>query len=212
VKQIHDVTLAFSTDLPCWPGDPSPTVERIQDMDAGDACNVTRLDSHLHFGTHVDAPIHFVADGSDVTEMPLDVLMGPARLVELPDVDAITADVLDDLGLEAGVKRLLFKTRNSDLWNDPGQGFRTDYVALTPDAARWVVEHDIRLVGVDYLSVERFGEPDHATHHALLEAAVIIVEGLDLRAVGAGDYGLVCLPMKVAGADGAPARVVLTSD
>ncbi len=209
---IHDVTLTFSPDLPGWPGDPAPTVERITAMEDGASCNVTRLDSHVHFGTHVDAPVHFVDGAADVTAMPLDVLMGPALVVDLPDVDAITAEILDGLELDAGVRRLLFKTRNSALWNDPSQGFRTDYVALTPDAARWVVDKGIRLVGVDYLSVERFGEPGHATHHVLLEAAVIIVEGLDLRAIDAGTYGLICLPMKIAGADGAPARVVLTTD
>ena len=209
---IHDVTLTFSPDLPCWPGDPAPTVERINSIEDGASCNVTRLDSHVHFGTHVDAPVHFVDGAADVTTMPLDVLLGPAVVVDLPDADAVTAEILDGLDLDAGVQRLLFKTRNSDLWNDPAQGFRTDYVALTPDAARWVVDRDIRLVGVDYLSVERFGEPGHATHHVLLEAAVIIVEGLDLRGIDGGTYGLVCLPMKIAGADGAPARVVLTVD
>ncbi len=208
----HDITLAFSPDLPGWPGDPMPVVEKIRTIAEGSSCNVTRLDSHVHFATHVDAPLHFIEGAAAVDELPLDSLLGPCRVAHLPDVDVIDAAVLESLALPPGTERLLFRTRNSELWNDPAQGFREDYVALSSDGAEWAVGAGIRLVGVDYLSVERFKEPGRPTHNILLEAGVVALEGLDLRGIESGAYGLMCLPMKIKGADGAPARVVLVEE
>jgi len=205
--QIYDVTRPISPAMVVWPGHPPVVLERVASIEQGHHSNLSRLAGTVHVGTHVDAPIHFVASGTDVTSLPLDVLIGPARVVELPDVDAITADSLARLDLK-GVKRLLFKTRNGQLSQDE---FDAGFVALTLDAAQWVIEHGLRLVGVDYLSVERFGG-DGAVHRALLGAGVIVVEGLDLRAVPPGDYELYCLPLKLVGSDGAPARVALISE
>jgi arylformamidase len=205
--RIYDVTRPISPTMPVWPGDPPIVLERVASVERGDRLNLSCMACTVHVGTHVDAPIHFVAGGTDVTSLPLDVLIGLARVVELPDVNAITAESLARFDLN-GVKRLLFKTRNGQLRQDE---FDADFVALTLDAAQWVIEHGVRLVGMDYLSVEPFGG-DGAVHRALLSAGVIIVEGLDLRDVPPGDYELHCLPLKLVGSDGAPARVVLISE
>jgi len=187
-------------------------MERYRAISAGDAANVSRLVCSVHIGTHVDAPIHYVGGGPTVENLPLDVLIGPTVVVELLDVDDITPGCLETLTLPSDTARLLFKTRNSELWADPGHGFYPDFVALTPDAARWVVQKGIRLVGVDYLSVQRFRDPEPLTHIVLLEAGVVVVEGLDLRGVPPGHYQLICLPLKLAGCDGAPARAVLIKE
>lgn len=207
-----DVSLGLDVALPCWPGDPVPTIERIREIGPNSACNVTRIDTHVHFGTHVDAPCHFIPNGKAVDELALDAMIGPVRVVHLPDAEAIGARVLDSLDIPLDTRRLLFRTRNSLLWEQPDHAFRSDYVALTSDGAEWVVERGIRLVGVDYLSVERFKEPGRPTHTILLEAEVVVIEGLDLRGIAPGEYGLICLPMKIPGADGAPARVVLVDE
>jgi arylformamidase len=202
--RIYDVTQPVSPAMPVWPGDPPVILERVASMERGDRLNLSRLAGTVHIGTHVDAPLHFVAGAADVTLLPLDVLIGPARVVEFPDTDVITAESLARFDLN-GVKRLLFKTRNGQLrWDEFDAGF----VALALGAAQWVIELGVQLVGVDYLSVERFGG-DGSVHRALLGAGVVVVEGLDLRAVLPGDYELYCLPLKLVGSDGAPARVVL---
>lgn len=212
MKRIIDITLAVSPQLPSWPGEPKLTTSLLRDMSQGHSCNVSRIEGGVHTGTHLDAPRHFIADGIGVDRLALDALIGPARVAHFPDADAIDAAMLAALALPAGTVRLLLKTRNSELWNDPGHDFRKDYVALTPDAAQWVVERGIRLIGIDYLSIERFSEPGHRTHKILLGAGVIAVEGLDLRQADAGDYELYCLPLKLAGADGAPVRAVLIAN
>ena len=210
--RIWDISVGVSPGLPVWPGDPLIELERYMAISAGDAANVSRLACSVHVGTHVDAPVHFVDGGSTVENLPLDILIGPAIVVELLDVEAITADCLEALALPSGTTRLLFKTRNSGLWANPHHDFYPDYVALTPDAADWVVRRGVRLLGVDYLSVQRFYDPEPLTHFILLGAGVVIVEGLDLRAVLPGRYQLICLPIKLVGSDGAPARVVLISE
>ena len=207
--EIFDISLGVTTELTVWPGDPPVQLERYMAISAGDVANVSRLTCSVHAGTHVDAPIHFVDGSSAVENLPLDILIGPTAVVELLDVDAITADCLEALALPSNMTRLLFKTRNSELWADPRHDFYPDFVALTPDAANWVVRRGIRLLGVDYLSVQRFHDPEPTTHRILLGAGVVIVEGLDLSAVPPGTYQLLCLPLKLVGSDGAPARAVL---
>lgn len=208
-RTIHDVTLTFTPDIPTFPNTPVPTLERLRSMDDGAVNNLSRLDTHVHFATHVDAPRHFVADGYGMDMVPLETLLGPCLVVDFPDHDEITPADLEARAIPPGTKRLILKTRNSKLWDDYGQGFRTDYVALTPAAADWVIARAIRLIGIDYLSIERFQEPGRVTHRALLGAEVVIVEGLDLRAVAPGPYELICMPLKLKGCDGAPARVAL---
>jgi arylformamidase len=205
-----DISLTISPELPHWPGSPTPQLTRTRDMCCGDAINDSVLNCGVHTGTHVDAPIHFLADGADVTTLPLEVLIGPAMVAALPAVDAVTPADLEALNVPAGVERLLLRTRNSEGWRRGDREFNTEFVALTAAAARWVVERGLRLIGVDYLSVQRFKD-NPETHTTLLGAGVVIVEGLNLAAISPGFYELYCLPLKLAGGDGAPARVVLKS-
>ncbi|OAN49290.1 hypothetical protein A6A04_04020 [Paramagnetospirillum marisnigri] len=207
---MFDLTLAFGSGVPPWPGEPAPRITRLSDMDVGDACTVTRMDFVVHYGTHLDAPVHFIQGGTDVASLPLDVLMGPCHVARVADsVDTIGPDAFE---IPAGCTRLLVRTRNSDLWNTPAHPFHRDFVAFTPEGAQWLVERGIRLVGIDYLSVQGFHDAAPTTHRILLGAGVIAVEGLDMRGVEAGEYHLTCLPLKIIGADGAPCRVVLTQE
>lgn len=208
---FYDLTVPISGDLPVWPGDPRVIVEPTSRISRGDTTNMTRLDMGSHTGTHIDAPLHFEPDGSTVDRLPLDVLIGRARLVELDVKEKIARRDLEALDL-SGVTRLLFRTANTLLWRLPASGrstFRKDYIYVAPDAADYIVEHGIRLVGVDYLSVEKYGGPDHATHHRLLRAGVVVLEGIDPHGVPPGDYDLIALPLRVEGCDGAPTRVIL---
>lgn len=192
-----------------WPGDPSLEIRRFLDMGRGDAVNASSLRCSVHAGTHVDAPVHHVAGGVGADELPLEALIGPAVVADLTARREIGPADLDRLGLSADTKRLLFKTDNSEIWSHEPEEFRREFVALTTSAAGWIVRAGIRLVGIDYLSVERFGASPPLVHRTLLEAGVVILEGLDLRGVRAGRYQLICLPLKLRGLDGAPARAVL---
>ena len=207
---IFDVTLAFGSGIPPWPGEPAPVMTRLSDMAKGDACTVTRLDFVVHYGTHLDAPIHFIPGGGDVASLDLEVLMGPCHVVRVPDhMDAIGPEAF---AIPSGCTRLLVRTRNSALWDNPAHAFVRDFVAFTPEGARWLVECGVRLVGIDYLSVQGFHDSEPTTHRVLLGAGVIAVEGLDLRGIEPGGYGLVCLPLKLIGADGSPCRVILSRE
>jgi len=203
-----DISLLLSPELLCWPGSPPLELRRRRNMINGDKCNDSDLSCNLHTGTHVDAPLHFLADGADVTALALDTLIGPAVVAALPEVDVITADDLERLALPPHTRRLLLRTRNSESWSRGDREFHRDFVALTADAAHWVVARGIQLIGVDYLSVQRFHDGPE-THITLLQAGVVILEGLNLSQVVPGDYELICLPLKLAGAEGAPARTVL---
>jgi len=209
--RIHDVSLPISSSLPVWPGDPPVRMIQTSHLDRGDVATVTRLEMGAHTGTHVDAPAHFLRDGAGVDTLDLNVLVGPALVVEVLDVDWISADVLADLLIPSGTERVLFRTRNSELWAQAEPAFHRDFVAVTEDGARWLLERGVRLVGVDYLSVGPFTEPV-PTHHVLLEGGVVVVEGLNLQGIAAGAYQLVCLPLRLVGIDGAPARAILIAE
>ena len=208
--EILDISVGLSDRLPTWPGGVGFHIEQTQNIEQ-DGVNVSKIESCVHVGTHVDAPSHFVAGGKTTEELSLQVLMGPVTVVSVPEASSIAADLLESLAVPPGTKRLLFKTKNSELWTQGLKEFKRDYVALTADAAQWVVDRDIRLVGVDYLSVQRF-QDSPLTHEILLKAGVIIVEGLNLAKVEPGEYELVCLPLKIIGSEGAPARAVLVRD
>ncbi len=208
MSRIIDISVTSHSSMPQWPGGSGFHLSRTQRMEDGSANNVSRLDTDVHCGTHVDAPLHFVEGGGTVEHLALHTLIGPALVVNLSDCDVITRDLLEASGIPAGTERVLFQTRNSRLWSDPDQSFREDFVALAPDAAGWVVERGIRLVGVDYLSVQRFHDGPE-THQILLQAGVVILESLNLEAVVPGSYELICLPIKLADAEGAPARALL---
>jgi len=193
--QIIDVSVPVRPGMVTYPGDPPVRLERVSSIADGAAANLSRLDFGVHSGTHVDAPLHFVDRAAGAEALPLDVLVGPCVVVDGLDVTAVPA----------GVERVLFKTANSRLWER--DEFSADFVKLDGAAARTLVEAGVRLVGIDYLSIG-----DEEAHHALLEAGVVAVEGLDLREVEPGEYRLVCAPLKLVGSDGAPARVLLLQD
>ena len=207
--RIYDITRALKAGMATWPGEPGPEVMLIKEMAAGDPADVSHLALGVHTGTHVDAPRHFISGAAGVESLPLEALIGPTRVVRIQHPTAIRVEELEGLGLD-GAERVLFRTRNSDEWSD--SAFKENFVFLEPEAAAWLASRGTRLVGVDYLSVESFAAPEPLTHRTLLAAGVLIVEGLDLREIEPGDYTLICLPIKLAGADGAPARVVLMQD
>ena len=207
--KMYDVTRTISNQVAVWPGDPQVFLERIHKIEEGSNSNVSRLELSVHTGTHVDAPRHFIQGAKTVETLPLDILVGPAQVVQLADsIDLITADVVAKAGIQPGVQRLIFKTRNTSFWTDGNPPFHTDFVAVNEDAAEVLVAMGIRLVGIDYLSIAPF-KKSRPTHEVLLKAEMVIVEGLDLREVQPGMYTLICLPAKLGGSDGALARVVL---
>jgi len=205
---IYDISLTLSPSLVVWPGDPPVTLTQPASMERGDMFSLTRMDISAHTGTHVDAPAHFVAGGAGIDSLDLNMLIGPALVVDARAARELSASVLESLAIPAGTQRVLFRTRNSELWRSPHTVFDEDFVAIPADGASWLVEHGVRLVGVDYLSVAPFAE-SAPTHQILLAAGVIAVEGLNLSEIEPGEYQLYCLPLKIAGADGAPARAVL---
>lgn len=189
-----------------WPGDPAVEVVRVSDLARGDPATVSRLSAGVHSGTHVDAPVHFIAGAAGVDALPLDALVGEARVVAIRDPGAVDVPELREVDPRAG-ERLLFRTRNTPrCWQT--DRFVQDFVYITLEGARLLAERQVRTVGIDYLSVASADE-GVATHRTLLEAGVCIVEGLDLSAVEPGTYEMLCLPLRLAGGDGAPARVLL---
>lgn len=207
---VYDISVPVKNGGPVYPGNPPIRIEPYSELSKGKSSNLSSIAIGSHTGTHVDAQHHFFDGGKTVDELPLDVLIGPARLVAFPhDVMSVTAALLTPLDLR-GVERLLIHTRNSSFVNDPT--FHPDFTFVAPDAAEHLVSLGVRLVGVDYYSVEQFRSGHHRTHRTLLQKGVVIVEGLDFSRVPAGDYTLYCLPLLLAGLDGAPARAVLTKD
>jgi len=208
--RIFDITVPVSNDVPIYEGDPKARVESFMRMADGAAANVSQLCCGVHTGTHVDAPNHFIDGTRRVEDLAIEKLIGPCRVVGLDSsVSAIAPEHLPDL---AGAERVLFKTRNSEFWAAAArEGFRTDFTHITPEAARVLAGSGVVLVGIDYLSVEKFGSTDFSTHKILLEKEIVILEGVDLRRVPPGDYELICLPLKYVGGegDGAPARTIL---
>lgn len=205
---IYDVTVPLRPGMPIYEGDPSLHIEPWSAMSKGDSANVSFLHFGAHTGTHVDAPAHFIEGAAKIDSLPLEVLIGPARVIRVPDDRSeIDSGFISGCNLE-GVQRVLFHTRNSGFWSDE---FHKDFTHLLPEAAEMLIERGVKLVGTDYLSIEKFHSGHHRTHLALLTKNVIILEGLNLSGVAAGDYELICLPLKIAGGagDGAPARAVL---
>jgi arylformamidase len=204
---IHDLSLPISPSMVTWPGDPPVRIEPRLRIARGDAVNVSELFFGSHTGTHVDPPYHFDDQGVRVDEIPLDVLLGRAWVCEVTSEHDIDVAALQG-NVPPGSSRLLLKTANSGLWHRDVQEFWPDFVTLTVEAANWILEQGIRLLGVDYLSLDRPDCEGFPVHHALLDAGIVVVEGLDLSSLRTGWYNLYCLPLKVAGGDGAPARAV----
>ena len=207
--RTYDITLTISPELVVWPDDPPVEVTRTSKIEEGAEANVTRINMSVHSGTHIDAPYHFLEDGGSVEDIPIEILTGRAYVYHLPDeVDLITLDLVEDSPIPPRTKRVLFKTRNSKVWSSNPKSFDENYVALAPDAAEYLIKRGVKLVGVDYLSVAQFTDTS-PTHQVLLSSGIVIVEGLDLSEVSQGRYTLYCLPLKIAGADGAPCRAIL---
>jgi|SRR5215203_3036323 len=207
--KIYDVTVAVSENVPIYEGDPRVAIESVKSISAGDNANVSHLCLGAHTGTHVDAPNHFIDNTRRVDDLEIEKLVGSCQVIEVAaDVMAIEPSHLGSLD---GAVRVLFKTRNSAFWSDPVAGFRTDFTYISPEAARVLADAGVKLVGIDYLSVEKFGSTDFGTHITLLAKEIVILEGLDLREVPAGNYEIFCLPLKYIGGtgDGAPARTIL---
>lgn len=210
--KIHDISVTLEPGIPVWPGNPGFELVRVNEIASGASSNVSRLALGCHTATHVDAPVHFIPGAAGVDSLPLELLTGSATVYSVTlapaDEGNVTAAALQRAHIAPGSARVLLKTRNSDLWRLGPHEFRADFAGITADGAQWIVDNRIGLVGVDYLSVGPKGQ-GRPTHEILLTAGVVIVEGLDLSGVAPGDYELYCLPLKLKGSDGAPARAIL---
>lgn len=204
--KLIDVSLPLQTGLPTYPGNTPFSLEPVKRIAEGASSNVSSLHLSAHTGTHVDAPRHFFDDGPGTEGLSLDLLCGRARVIELTTRRTIAVDDLATFDLREDV-RVLLKTHNSRLWASPE--FHQDYIGVSAEAARYLVDRGVKVIGVDYLSVEEFRKPGAPAHRALLGAGTIVIEGLNLRDVEPGVYEMFCLPLAIVGADGAPARVVL---
>lgn len=190
-----------------WPGDPECSVSQVHSMDKGAVCNLTQVSMCAHTGTHMDAPRHFVQDGKTIDELPFDAVIGRCRVIQVDCDDQITANDLHGKKLLPG-ERVLFKTRNSrQHWEC--EPFDKQFVSIRQDAAEYLKDSRVRTVGVDYLSIGGWEKDGVATHQIMLGAGIWVIEGLNLKSVKPGFYDMVCLPLKLVGADGAPCRVVL---
>ncbi|MGE0548888.1 MAG: cyclase family protein [Kofleriaceae bacterium] len=204
-----DVSVAIRHGMVHWPGNPPVRLERIKDIADGASSNVSQLSLGVHSGTHVDAPVHFKPGASGVDQIPLDAFVGPARVIAIEHPVHVTVDELRAAKVSAG-ERILLKTRNSPAAWLRSPEFVSDAVHLSTEAAAWLAGLPVLTVGIDYLSVGGHAAKNGAAvHHALLDAGVWIIEGLDLSAVTAGPCDLVCLPLKLVGCDGAPARAIV---
>ncbi len=210
--KYHDITLTIQPGMTVWPDDPQVELYRKVKIEEGSEYNGSVLNMSVHTGTHVDAPYHFLNDGNTVDKLPLEVLVGPVLVVELPDsVSRIDAQIVESLFLDQSVERILFKTRNSKFWLQTPGVFHPDFVAISADGAQALVAHGIKLVGIDYLSIAPFNN-SRETHEKLLKAGLVLIEAVDLSQVQPGKYTLVCLPLKLKDTDGSPARVILLGD
>lgn len=210
-RQFIDISVPLSPDLPSWPGDPKFSIEPAGKIADGEPSNVSRLSISTHGGTHLDACWHFIDDGKRLEAIELSTLIGPCVISDLTHITSeITASDLDQASLPTGTERLLLKTRNSENWSKTPLEFDEQFIGLSVGAAQWLVEHEIKLVGIDYFSVEPLSG-DGTVHRILLGAELVLVEALDLREIAAGRYGFICLPLAIPGADGSPCRAILTT-
>lgn len=202
-----DISVPLYTGMVHWPDNPPVEIERAMDMNKGAVCNVSKLSMGAHTGTHMDAPLHFFNDGRSIDTMPLSATLGRARVIEIRDTESIKPDELKPHNIQLG-ERILFKTINSTHYWSRDE-FVKDFVYISHEAAQFLAKAGIQTVGVDYLSVGGYSKDGPETHHALLGAGIWIIEGLNLANVRAGSYDLICLPIKMKGSEGAPARAIL---
>lgn len=204
---IIDISVPLRKEMPVWPGSIDYIHEQTMSFAKGDQCIISNMQIDMHMGTHIDAPLHFLKDGDSVEKLPLDLFCGPVYVVDLTHAEMIGEKELSALRLPDKVERIIFKTKNSfTLWEK--NEFDRNFVALTADGAKWLVKKGIKMVGNDYLSVQRFNDSPEV-HHVLLGAGIGVLEGIVLGHVEPGEYELICLPLKIVGAEGAPARAAL---
>jgi arylformamidase len=190
-----------------WPGDPEVTIERMRKIESGDDCNVSTISMSAHTGTHIDSPFHFVQSGVGIHDLPLSAVIGKARVIEIVDPESIKPEELRLHRIRKG-ERILFKTLNSErCWRT--DDFVEDFVYISTDSLKYVVDRGVRTIGVDYLSVGGYNKNINQVHQVLLKSGIWIIEGLNLSRVKQGYYELICLPVKIEKGDGAPARAVL---
>jgi arylformamidase len=201
-----DISVPLRNGMVHYPGDPEVRISRTQDIAKGDAVNVTSLSLGAHSGTHIDAPLHFLNNGISIDRMPIDAVNGLARVISITDEVSIKVAELEANAIAQG-EILLFKTRNSALWHH--RRFQENYVYLSTAAVAYLIYKGIRAVGIDYLSVGGFNKNEKEAHDTLLRASIWIIESLDLSSVEAGTYELLCLPLRLDGAEAAPARAIL---
>jgi arylformamidase len=210
MSRLIDISLPLDSALLVWPGDPPIEIAPLLRMYRGDPANVSELRLGTHSGTHVDPPVHFIPGGAGIDQVALETLVGEALVADLNLAHGpIGPHELDALDVPDGVTRLLLRTANSQLWRSRPIPFPDEYAHLTSEAAAWVVDRGLRLIGTDFLSIEKRGAPGHPVHTILLERGVVIVEGLNLLDVTPGTYTFICLPLRVVNGDGGPARAML---
>lgn len=211
MSTFYDVTVALSNELPTYPGDPGIKIGDWRSLANGDSANVSVVNFGAHTGTHVDAPAHFIDGAAKIESLALDSLIGECVVVEVPEDHLVVDEAFVTQHVPVGSPRVLFKTRNSAFWNENPPQFHSDFTYLDLGAATWLRDRGAKLIGIDYLSIEKFKSPGHPTHLALLTKGVVILEGLNLSDVPPGKYELICLPLRLRSAlgDGAPARAVL---
>ncbi len=205
--KYYDITVPIRKGMPVYSGDPAVEVTSTLQMEKGDPMNLSRLTLGSHTGTHVDAPFHFLAKGATIDQLPLGQFIGKAIVRHIRCKKSVTYPDLEDVHISAGTQSLLIRTPNSRLWDE--EEFNKEYVYLTEEAAQWIVDRGITLVGMDSLSIDPYEGQEFSAHNILLRAGVVVIEGLDLRDVPSGEYTFVCLPLRIDGGDGAPARAVL---
>jgi arylformamidase len=205
-----DVSIPLRPGMPHWPGDFPFAISRDLEIEKGDACNLSRIQLSVHSGTHMDAPLHFLRDGRPMDALPFNAVVGRARIIEIEDTESIKADELDRHDIEAG-ERILFKTVNSTrAWK--ADEFYEDFVYISKEGAAYLAEKRVITVGVDYLSVGGFKKDAAETHYVLLGAGIWVIECLDLSACPSGHYDMICLPLRISGAEGSPARAILRKE
>jgi len=204
--KLYDITLTISESTITWPRDPKVSIQKTRLISKGNSCNVSELKFGSHCGTHIDAPYHFEENGIKIDQIPLDYLIGDVTVFNIKNKEKIDLEDIKSLKLN-NINRVIFKTINSTYWKLPE--FKSDFVYLTKEAARYLVDSSIKLVGIDYLSIEKYGNKGADTHHTLLKNGIVVIEGLDLSEVEAGNYELIALPLKIKDCDGSPARVIL---
>ena len=206
--RIHDISQTIRSGMPVWPGDPEVRLDWLSRISEGEAVNLTGIHMCAHTGTHIDTANHFLENGGNLDDLDLEVLIGNARVIRVPDeVRVIDKDFLQTVMLD-GTERILFKTSNQAMTDEHPEVFHRDYVALDASGARFLADNGYRLVGIDYMSIAMYDDSEGG-HLPLLKAGVVVLEGLDLRGVEPGDYQLVALPIKLGGREGAPVRAIL---